>query len=284
MASNSFYLKKLFKIVTEDDRLKLEYQLATVLIQMLAGGTNISLGTLLACLDKFSPTLQILDSHPNSLDSKLHSCLDVFCEVLNSSLMKYPLVKVIIYSELVTDEPNQITQIPSFRNAIKISSVIPTRPANISGFYFDKDYHGNRLRSIFTSGSLIFPLKLDRLTNPDGSVIDHTQFFASMQDYSIIGGIFHGLQNDFFAEFSLNFVQNATLSIDRFNGGFVHRLSSEQISARLQKLSEAIKKHSHTIFVVKKSFWMLKPLLFCEIPSFLAVTVMHKINYDMMIS
>lgn len=79
MASNSFYLKRLFAIVKGNDKFSLEYQLVIILIQILAGGKNISIENLINHMIIYAPKTQILDSDPYTLEAKLSRCLAFFC-------------------------------------------------------------------------------------------------------------------------------------------------------------------------------------------------------------
>lgn len=285
MASNSFFLIGLFRVVSEGLKLKLEYQLSVILIQMLSGCKNISLDGLIALLRYHSPKIRILDCHPISLKQKIKNCLEVFCLFLDNSLMKLPSLKTIIYSELVTDEPISVKTINSSFFNISASGIIQPRPGKFTGIYFDQNFGGNRLRSILNSKSHMFPIIIERTIQEDASSsasIDNNPFRFSTNDFVILGSIFYDQKgtDQFVAEFASNHIPNSSISFDPINGGLVHEFSESVAIDHFKTIFTASQTNSHVIFVMNKSFWSLQPIKYCNIPKFLADDVVKKIQRE----
>lgn len=274
--ANSLFVKKIFSLAKESDTNQWEHMISAALVQMLIGAQNITLLMMSHCLRKFG-NLQIYDKEPGNLSTKVNQILNYFSGTLNPSLMPYVSVKLITYSELDTDEPCAIVhQKPIGTPMFNSAQCIPPRDGKISGIVIDKNWNGNRSRSVLTTCGMLLPFIINRVSAD--RVLDISSISFGFQDYAILGGIFYSESGEYVAQFMSNYFQNQLMNFHGRTGGSFIQHSPEKIQQSINMFLANISKRSHVVFAVKKDCWKIESISARDIPPFLAKYSLKKIR------
>lgn len=275
-ASNSVLVKKIFSSIKPTNSNQFEYLIGIALVQMLIGAKEISLYQLNFFLRNFGH-VYILDIDEGDLNTKINRLLTFFSSVLNSQFMTIAFVKTITYSELDTDEPTHLQRGPvTGVPVLNPNILIPTRPSKIPGFSVDENNGSNRVRHVYTSAGLIFPIMIDRANNQ--GIFNDKEIFSKCEEYSIIGGLFYDVfTGQTYSEFLSNHETFSSLRFSRETGGIFTEHSAENYPQYFVNSMNEIGKKATFMFIVQNDCYKVEPLKTIDIPVFLVNSALASI-------
>jgi len=287
-ASNAVFMKSLFIIVGHNDSKEtLEFELFLVLVQMLLGCQSINLVPLSTIMKK-KMSMIILDEEPGNDLEKVGSCFTIFSKWLSRSLFQKPNIKSILYSELETDEPLKISNVIGVNKFIFPNRVIQPKEDDFVGLVVDQNEQGNRLRTVYSTRGVLFPILVDRSnSNQGGREFDASPIQAHSHDHIFTGGIsvvfIPGTTNvcDLKANFYSGIQPKSYMKLSRHEGGSIHFIKDEPNHNILEtEIRESVLNLSVFIFVTKKTEWKISALTCKDIPSSLKTSILMKIHSD----
>lgn len=279
-ASNSRFLMSLITSIKSNQfECRLEKLFVLILLQILLGCKNISLISLKALIQSDFDNFK---SSNSNLQREMLIYLNFFCKKFSKILIHLPMLKKILYSELITDEPLKINvpnlQLASFN---PIDTIKP-RPGHFSGVILDENKNGNRLRSVlFSEKSLIFPIITPRM---NGSTFIDKIIEPFTEDHIYFGCIKYGSASEFYFDFSAEFLSNHSkktiVSYNFINGPSITKYNSEEYEQKLFSIKREFFQQGFITFAMKSSDYHIEPINSAQIPREFLGTLMAKIRLD----
>jgi hypothetical protein len=278
--SNSLFVRTLAVMINvnvKESTRSLGHELYLVLMQMLLGCKSISLVPLLKVMKRLMP-LVILDEEIGNEIFKVSNCLAILSTHLPRNLFPPPFIKSIAYKQLDDDEPVSIKR----HNIISIvpRNIISPKMDSFDGVLFDQNYNGSRVRTVFTTQGLLFPIQINRHISSEQ--FDESRIQSRSSDHVFIGGIANsdsGLHAMFYNAFNLK----SYFKLSREDGGSVHVAFDKDHHIQLEnEIRKVTLTNSVYVFTFRKSKCTLSQsqLRSANIPIHLKKSILGKVFSD----